>query len=176
MSDTSDATPDTPRTPLGFPAAQPTTHEAYSFACMRCGHGWEQEYAIEHHTDAEGEPYVVYRADGRQVPSPLTHPKCVNCGHTVVRIMRSGRVSTARGGWLSDVPAAGPLVVPGAYETPRGAMAAAPGSARRDEPAGEEAPGGEAPGENVSEPEPERERRQHRHLRDLVRLLHRERH
>ncbi|MCM2579111.1 hypothetical protein M1E25_17430 [Streptomyces sp. MTZ3.1] len=141
---------------------------------MRCGHGWEQEYVIEHHVDAAGEEYVVYRADGRRVPSPLTRPRCANCGHTVVRIMRSGRVSTARGGWLSDVPAAGPLVVPGAHETPRGAMAAASEPAEaveRSRPAGEEPPGDRAP-----EPEAEREPRHRRHVHDLVRLLHRERH
>ncbi len=33
-------------------AATPVVHESYSFACMRCGHGWEQSYEIEHHTDA----------------------------------------------------------------------------------------------------------------------------
>jgi len=26
-------------------------NESYSFACMRCGHGWEQAYEIEHHVD-----------------------------------------------------------------------------------------------------------------------------
>ncbi|MGW1077928.1 hypothetical protein [Streptomyces sp. NPDC002537] len=68
-------------------------HESYSFACMRCGHGWEQSYEIQHHVDAEGKPFVVYYADGRRVPSPLTRPTCDNCGEHVVRIMRSGRVS-----------------------------------------------------------------------------------
>lgn len=170
MSDTSDAGPGTPRTPLGFPVTEQTTHEAYSFACMHCGHGWEQEYEIEHHVDAEGQPYVVYRADGRPVPSPLTHPTCANCGHTVIRIMRSGRVSTARGGWLSDVPAAGPLVVPGAYETPRGAMAPATGPPERVEPVAEKAVEEERAEEEAGR-EPQR-----RHLHDLVRFLHRERH
>ncbi|MFI6691773.1 hypothetical protein ACIBLA_08415 [Streptomyces sp. NPDC050433] len=69
-------------------------HEAYAFCCMRCGHGWEQAYDIEHHTDASGQEYVVYKADGLRVPSPLSSPTCVNCGHHVVRIMRSGQVSS----------------------------------------------------------------------------------
>lgn len=71
-------------------------HEAYSFACMRCGHGWEQSYEIEHHTDPAGADFVVYKADGRRVPSPLSSPTCGNCGGHVVRIMRAGRVSTVR--------------------------------------------------------------------------------
>ena len=71
-------------------------HEAYSFACMRCGHGWEQSYDIEHHTDPAGGDFVVYKADGKRVPSPLSSPTCTNCGGHVVRIMRAGRVSTVR--------------------------------------------------------------------------------
>lgn len=71
-----------------------TVHEAYAFACMRCGHGWEQSYDIEHHVDAAGEPYVTYRANGEKVPSPLTRPTCLNCGGHVVRIMRAGQVSS----------------------------------------------------------------------------------
>lgn len=71
-------------------------HEAYSFACMRCGHGWEQSYEIEHHTDPAGGAFVVYKADGKRVPSPLSSPTCVNCGGHVLRIMRAGRVSTVR--------------------------------------------------------------------------------
>jgi hypothetical protein len=71
------------------------TREAYSFACMNCGYGWEQKYEIEHHADAAGRPYVTYLADGRRVPSPLTRPTCDNCDGHQVRIMRSGRVSDA---------------------------------------------------------------------------------
>ncbi|MGW0855987.1 hypothetical protein [Streptomyces sp. NPDC002690] len=70
-----------------------TVHEAYAFACMRCGHGWEQAYEIEHHVDGAGNTFVVYKADGERVPSPLSTPTCTNCGGHVVRIMRSGRVS-----------------------------------------------------------------------------------
>lgn len=72
---------------------EPAAHEAYSFACMRCGHGWEQAYEIVHQVDGKGEPHVVYYADGTRVPSPLTRPTCLNCGSNVVRIMRSGQVS-----------------------------------------------------------------------------------
>jgi hypothetical protein len=70
-------------------------HEAYAFACMKCGHGWEQSYDIEHHVDAEGRAFVVYFTDGIRVRSPLTSPNCHNCGADLVRIMRSGQVSTA---------------------------------------------------------------------------------
>ncbi|MGW0789013.1 hypothetical protein ACWD04_12330 [Streptomyces sp. NPDC002911] len=77
-------------------SAATTVHEAYAFACMRCGHGWEQAYAIEHHVDGSGNAFVVYKADGRRVPSPLSTPTCTNCGGHVVRIMRAGRVSTVQ--------------------------------------------------------------------------------
>ncbi|MBA0049374.1 hypothetical protein E0L36_00115 [Streptomyces sp. AJS327] len=70
-------------------------HEAYSFACMRCGHGWEQEYEIVHLAYPDGRPMIVYYADGERVPSPLTRPTCSACGGHVVRIMRAGRVSEA---------------------------------------------------------------------------------
>ncbi|MFJ6571929.1 hypothetical protein ACIQNU_31450 [Streptomyces sp. NPDC091292] len=77
-------------------AATATVHESYSFACMRCGHGWEQSYEIEHHRDAEGHEYVVYVANGQAVPSPLSRPTCQNCGGHVVRIMRAGQVSSVQ--------------------------------------------------------------------------------
>jgi hypothetical protein len=80
------------------PADVKVAHEAYSFACMKCGYGWEQAYAIEHHSDLQGRAFVVYRADGVRVPSPLTSPTCPNCNGHVVRILRSGRVSSVRQG------------------------------------------------------------------------------
>lgn len=76
--------------------AAATVHEAYAFACMRCGYGWEQAYEIQHHVDNSGNAFVVYTADGERVPSPLSTPTCVNCGGHVVRIMRAGRVSTVQ--------------------------------------------------------------------------------
>ncbi|MEU5209490.1 hypothetical protein [Streptomyces sp. NPDC020742] len=76
-----------------FPRPEPDAHEAYSFACMKCGHGWEQAYEIVHQADTKGDVHAVYYADDERVPSPLTHPGCLNCGSTVVRIMRSGQVS-----------------------------------------------------------------------------------
>ncbi|GAA0449607.1 hypothetical protein ABZ951_27740 [Streptomyces sp. NPDC046215] len=99
--------------PTVHPAARPVpgtgapepAHESYAFACMRCGHGWEQSYEIQHPTDAEGRPSVVYYADGRRVPSPLTNPTCDNCGGHVVRIMRSGQVSHTAG-YLHQPPQA----------------------------------------------------------------------
>ncbi|CAL9444605.1 hypothetical protein SUDANB58_02324 [Streptomyces sp. enrichment culture] len=86
-------------------------HEAYSFACMRCGHGWEQSFAIEHHTDAGGREFVRYVADGRVVPSPLSRPTCGRCGNHLVRIMGPGRVASAREA-ARPGPAAGRAAVP----------------------------------------------------------------
>ncbi|GKQ40027.1 hypothetical protein [Streptomyces sp. A012304] len=93
--------------------AIPVVHESYSFACMRCGYGWEQSYEIEHHTDGDGHEFVLYVADGRTVPSPLSRPTCQNCDGHLVRIMRAGQVSSAldaaRG---RPAPPAGPVEVP----------------------------------------------------------------
>ncbi|MFJ3925518.1 hypothetical protein [Streptomyces sp. NPDC090022] len=83
--------------PAPAPAGVPTVHEAYSFACMRCGYGWEQAYAIEHHTDALGQPFILYKAGGERVSSPLSNPTCLNCGAHVVRIMREGQVQSVLG-------------------------------------------------------------------------------
>ncbi|MEW1721452.1 hypothetical protein [Streptomyces sp. NPDC093109] len=69
-------------------------HEAYAFCCMHCGHGWEQSFDITHFVDGAGRNVVVYKVDGVRVPSPLSSPTCVNCGGHVVRIMRSGQVSS----------------------------------------------------------------------------------
>ncbi|MFF3325362.1 hypothetical protein [Streptomyces sp. NPDC002889] len=75
-------------------AGSAKVHEAYAFACMRCGHGWEQSYEIEHHVDGTGQEFIIYKAGGERVPSPLSSPTCLNCGGHVVRIMRSGQVSS----------------------------------------------------------------------------------
>ncbi|MFB7085465.1 hypothetical protein [Streptomyces sp. NPDC056296] len=124
--------------------ATSVVHESYSFACMRCGHGWEQSFEIEHHKDVDGNDFVLYVADGRVVPSPLTRPTCDNCDNHLVRIMRPGRVASVRGAahGLHRVPPAGPLEVP---QVP-------------------EAPGPGAPG-LTSE-------RRHWHLADLLNALH----
>ncbi|MCK1819461.1 hypothetical protein MTQ10_07525 [Streptomyces sp. XM83C] len=95
--------------------ATTVVHESYAFACMRCGHGWEQSYEIEHHTDADGHDYVIYVTDGHVVPSPLRRPVCQNCDHHVVRIMRAGQVASVRAaarGTTRLVPPAGPVEVP----------------------------------------------------------------
>ncbi len=104
----------------GRSGAAAVVQESYSFACMRCGHGWEQSFEIEHHKDANGKDFVRYVADGRVVPSPLTRPTCANCDNHVVRIMRPGRVASVRGTaeGLHPVPAAGPLEVPPVPATP----------------------------------------------------------
>ncbi|WP_405583733.1 hypothetical protein [Streptomyces sp. NBC_01092] len=77
-------------------AATAVVHESYSFACMRCGHGWEQSYEIEHHIDGDGREFVMYVANGQVVPSPLSRPACQNCDGHIVRIMRAGQVSSVQ--------------------------------------------------------------------------------
>lgn len=74
-------------------AGQDITHEAYAFACMRCGNAWEEAYEIEHHIDASGRTVLAYTVAGRRVPSPLSRPTCENCEGHLVRIMRAGTVS-----------------------------------------------------------------------------------
>ncbi|MEU9846124.1 hypothetical protein [Streptomyces sp. NPDC047985] len=90
--------------------AATTVHEAYAFACMRCGYGWEQSYEIEHHIDGSGKPFIIYKADGERVPSPLSRPTCANCGSHVVRIMRAGRVSSVQQWLHHSRPEDGPAV------------------------------------------------------------------
>jgi hypothetical protein len=84
-----------------------TAHEAYAFACMSCGHGWEQAYEIHHHTDAQGRPFVTYQADGKRVDSPLTRPTCGNCEGHRVRIMRAGQVAEAITSWATHTRGSG---------------------------------------------------------------------
>ncbi|MET8247059.1 hypothetical protein ABZV31_23145 [Streptomyces sp. NPDC005202] len=105
-------------------AATGVVNESYSFACMRCGHGWEQSYAIEHHTDGDGNEFVLYVADGRVVPSPLSRPSCQNCDGHVVRIMRAGQVSSVQHQLHRHDRPAGPVVDP-ASKSPSGEAAAA---------------------------------------------------
>ncbi|MFC4498652.1 MULTISPECIES: hypothetical protein [Streptomyces] len=93
--------------------ATAVVNESYSFACMRCGHGWEQAYAIEHHIDGGGHEFVQYVADGRVVPSPLSRPACQNCDGHVLRIMRAGQVSSVQSAARQQRPA-GPVTGPGA--------------------------------------------------------------
>ncbi|MFJ4621444.1 hypothetical protein [Streptomyces sp. NPDC088812] len=95
-------------------AAIPVVHESYSFACMRCGHAWEQSYEIEHHTDADGHEFVLYVADGRTVPSPLSRPACLNCDGHLVRIMRAGQVASVLSAARRPhrTPPAGPVEAP----------------------------------------------------------------
>jgi hypothetical protein len=97
--------------------ATAVVHESYSFACMRCGHGWEQSYEIEHHTDADGHEFVMYVCGGQVVPSPLSRPACRNCDGHVVRIMRAGQVSAVRDAVArARAPQAGPVEAPKAPE------------------------------------------------------------
>ncbi|WP_333738655.1 hypothetical protein [Streptomyces sp. IBSBF 2806] len=94
--------------------ASAVVNESYSFACMRCGHGWEQSYEIEHHTDGDGHQFVLYVAEGRVVPSPLSRPACQNCDGHIVRIMRAGQVSSVRDAARprKAAPPAGPVAAP----------------------------------------------------------------
>ncbi|MFE9632289.1 hypothetical protein [Streptomyces sp. NPDC006463] len=96
MSEIAD-TPVPVSVPIQTAADVHTVREAYSFACMRCGYGWEQAYAIEHHVDGKGQPFIMYTVNSERVPSPLSNPTCLNCGGHVVRIMRAGQVSTVLG-------------------------------------------------------------------------------
>ncbi|MFD7701476.1 hypothetical protein [Streptomyces caelestis] len=84
--------------------ATAVVEESYAFARMRCGYGWEQSYEMEHHTDADGHAFVMYVADGQVVPSPLNRPTCRNCDGHVVRILRPGRVASARSAELTSAP------------------------------------------------------------------------
>ncbi|WP_328676936.1 hypothetical protein OG905_23995 [Streptomyces sp. NBC_00322] len=144
----------------------PRVHEAYAFACMRCGHGWEQEYEIEHHIDGAGQEYVVYKANGLRVPSPLSSPTCMNCGGHVVRIMRAGQVSSMHNLIGSSVSISGPL--PSAPHGESG-KAKKPRKPEKAEPAGtaqSDAEPSEAGQTSPGEPH-------HWHLSDLLHPFHR---
>ncbi|MFE9425176.1 hypothetical protein ACFYNO_19625 [Kitasatospora sp. NPDC006697] len=95
----------------------PTVHEAYSFACLNCGYGWEQGYDIEHHRDRDGHLVIQYRANGVRVPSPLLKPSCPGCGGHTVRIMREGRVASTRSRFVA--PGYAPYAEPAEPEQPR---------------------------------------------------------
>ncbi|MEU9380385.1 hypothetical protein AB0D38_04995 [Streptomyces sp. NPDC048279] len=109
-------------------AATAVVHESYSFACMRCGHGWEQSYEIEHHTDAENHEFVMYVANGQVVPSPLSRPSCQNCDGHVLRIMRAGQVSSVRS--AAQQTSQRPVQGDGAEATAAGPTAATEASAQ----------------------------------------------
>jgi len=79
--------------PNAQPNAPQNVVEAYAFACLNCGYGWEQKYEIAHRTDASGRRVATYLVDGVKVPSPLTRPTCQNCEGHLLRIMRSGQVA-----------------------------------------------------------------------------------
>ncbi|MER5883328.1 hypothetical protein ABT160_05830 [Streptomyces sp. NPDC001941] len=87
-------TPKTDR--AAAPRSADAAHEAYSFACLRCGYGWERSYVIQHHGWGPLSREVTYTVDGKRVPSPLTNPSCPSCESDVVRIMRAGRVAGAQ--------------------------------------------------------------------------------
>jgi hypothetical protein len=89
-----------------------TVDEAYSFACLSCGYGWEQEYLIEHVTDRDGHVNVYYHANGVRVPSPLLKPTCPGCGGHTVRIMGAGRVAAVGKHWERNPSAPGPHPAP----------------------------------------------------------------
>lgn len=73
-----------------------TVHEAYSFVCLHCGHGWEEEYEIRHTTDLSGHRRADYFARGVRVASPLTRADCPSCNLGPIRILRPGRVNSTR--------------------------------------------------------------------------------
>jgi hypothetical protein len=92
------ATSAPPPAPAAKPA-EPVVSEAYAFACLNCGFGWEQAYEIGHLMGVDGRLRTVYRANGVPVPSPLTKPSCPGCGGEHVRIMRAGRVAETVAHW-----------------------------------------------------------------------------
>ncbi|WP_458248537.1 hypothetical protein [Streptomyces sp. MAI_2237] len=69
---------------------------SYSFACLECGHGWEDTYDIDLTSDEHHRIMAVYHLGGVSVPSPLQSPRCPACESRKIRIMRPGRVSTAQ--------------------------------------------------------------------------------
>ncbi|WP_405798467.1 hypothetical protein [Streptomyces sp. NBC_01506] len=149
-------------------------HEAYAFCCMRCGHGWEQAYEIEHHTDSSGQQYVVYKADGLRVPSPLSSPTCLNCGHHVVRIMRSGQVSSVHAlmsqqwnpTWTPRAPRE-----PKAHKAQKTAKAEKAAKAAKPVPVTDEAGGAAVAA--VAEGARAKAEHHHWHLSDLLHPFHR---
>ncbi|MEV6313879.1 hypothetical protein [Streptomyces sp. NPDC051776] len=159
IADTSNGVFPTARSTSGEPHAR----EAYSFACMRCGHGWEQEYEIHHHVDAQGRAHVTYHANGRRVPSPLTRPTCRNCDGHVVRIMRSGQIPLAAAG-LAEQGIAGPLL--GSKAPAAGAPMEPPVTTRSGETTGGEGPAGAGGGGEAGNG-------RRRHLSDLFHRFHR---
>ena len=114
-------------------AATAVVHESYSFACMRCGHGWEQSYEIEHHKDADGHEFVMYVAGGQVVPSPLSKPTCFNCDGHSVRIMQAGQVSSVRDAELRQYHRMAPAR-PAEAPMPESAAAAAAGAPEPAQP------------------------------------------
>lgn len=73
-------------------------HRAYSFVCLSCGHGWEAEYDIRLITDEYDRLRADYFVAGRKVPSPLKSGQCPACEGLRIRILRPGRVASARPG------------------------------------------------------------------------------
>lgn len=71
-------------------------HEAYSFVCLWCGHAWEGSYEIRHTLDGAGRLRADYYEKGFRVPSPLTSNRCRMCRGCRIRILRPGRVRSAR--------------------------------------------------------------------------------
>lgn len=78
--------------------------EEYGFACLRCGHTWEQTYEIEHHLDRENKPFFLYYTDGERVPSPLATLTCLNCGEHTVRITGTARITAVRSAFPPHAP------------------------------------------------------------------------
>lgn len=70
---------------------------SYSFACLNCGHGWEDTYNIDVTVDDQAQITAIYHLGDRRVPSPLQSPRCPSCESHNIRIMRPGRVAAVRG-------------------------------------------------------------------------------
>ncbi|GGX71187.1 hypothetical protein [Streptomyces anandii] len=72
--------------------------ESYSFVCLSCGFAWERTFEIRHALDSGGVRRATYFVAGVREPSPLSHGVCRECGGHHIRILRAGRVASARPG------------------------------------------------------------------------------
>ena len=69
---------------------------SFPFACLDCGNGWESTDDIDVTVDERTRIHADYHLDGQHAPSPLQSPQCPACEGRKIRIMRPGRVNSAR--------------------------------------------------------------------------------
>lgn len=64
---------------------------ACSFACLDCGHGWQDTYDIDVTVNEHARITAACRLDGTFAPPPLQSPRCPSCKSHKIRIMRPAR-------------------------------------------------------------------------------------